>query len=150
MNWVLLSLCLVGTKVEGIFSFNALCWLKLTSYRMDFPFMSAAIQKRSFITNYKHIYIVNDIKSPKSCPKNNFQSGSWCKLGFPNNSLKMTWLNFHTFQYFIIIQKTLKAHRSFSTETINSIKKQGKPQVVYPLFTLQNSQNDLYKPRKLT
>ena len=54
---------------------------------MDFPFLSAAIQKQSFITNYKHIYIGSDMKSPKSCSKNNFQSGS-CKLGFPNSSIE--------------------------------------------------------------
>ena len=52
---------------------------------MDFPFLSAAIQKQSSITNFKRIYIVNDIKSPESSSKNNFQSGS-CNLGFPNNS----------------------------------------------------------------
>ena len=42
----------------------------------------------SFITNYKHIYIVNDINSPKEMFKQkNFQSGS-CKLGLPNNPLE--------------------------------------------------------------
>ena len=33
-------------------------------------------------------------------------------------------------------------------ETINSIKKQGKPQVFFVLFTLQNRQNDLHKSSK--
>ena len=61
--------------------------IKTDQLPMDFPFLSAAIQKQSFITNYKHIHIVNDIKSPKSCSKNNFQSGS-CKLGFPNSSIE--------------------------------------------------------------
>ena len=41
----------------------------LTTYRMDFPFLSVVIQKESFITNYKHIYIVTDVKSPRSCSK---------------------------------------------------------------------------------
>ena len=42
----------------------------------------------SFITNYKHIYIINDINSPKSCSnKKKIQSES-CKLGLPNNSLE--------------------------------------------------------------
>ena len=84
---MLLSLCLGGTRVEGTFSLNGLWRLKLASSGMEFPLLLAAIQKQSFITNYKYICIVNDIKPLKRCPKNNFQSGS-CKLGFTNNSLE--------------------------------------------------------------
>ena len=54
---------------------------------MNITFLTAAIQKQSFITIYKHIYIVDDIKSSKSCSKNNLQSGS-CKLDFPNSPLE--------------------------------------------------------------
>ena len=38
---------------------------------MNFPFLCVAIQKKSFITNYEHIYIVPYVKSPKSCSRNN-------------------------------------------------------------------------------
>ena len=48
---MLLSLCFRRSRVEET----------LTSYRMNFPFLSVAIQRQSFIMNYKHIYIVNDI-----------------------------------------------------------------------------------------
>ena len=55
---------------------------------MNFAFLAFAIQKQSSITNYKHIYIVNAIKSSESCSKNNYQSGS-CKLDFADiSSLK--------------------------------------------------------------
>ena len=52
---------------------------------MNFTFLAVAIQKQSFITSYKHIYIVNAIKSSKSCSTNNLQNRS-CKLDFPNIS----------------------------------------------------------------
>ena len=61
--------------------------IKIDQLPHEFSVSIITIQKQIFITNYKHIYIVNDIKSPKSCSKNNFQSGS-CKLGFPNKSLE--------------------------------------------------------------
>ena len=59
---------------------------------MNFPFLSVAIQKQSFNTDYKDIYIDNGIKLPKSCSKTNLQSGS-CKLGFPNSSLEDDLIN---------------------------------------------------------
>ena len=65
MDLVLLSLCLGRTRVEET----------LTSSPMNYSFLSVAIQKQSFMMNYKHIYILNDIL-PKRCSKNNLQSGS--------------------------------------------------------------------------
>ena len=44
--------------------------------------------------------------------------------------------------------RDFQAHPSLSTETINSIEKQGKPQVVFVLFTLQNTQNNLHNTLK--
>ena len=44
--------------------------------------------------------------------------------------------------------RDFQAHPSLSTETINSIEKQGKPQVVFVLFTLQNTQNNLHNTFK--
>ena len=79
---------------------------------MDFPFLSAAIQKQSFITNYKHIHIVNDIKSPKSCSKNNFQSAS-CKLGFPNSSLEDDLIEFSYISIFYHYSKDFKSEPKF-------------------------------------
>ena len=103
----------------------------LTSYHMNFLILSAAIQKQSLITNYKHIYIVLGVKSPKSCSKYILYSAS-CKLGFP--------IFYHHY-------KDFQAHPSFSTETIHSTKKQGKAQLVV-LFTLQNRRNNLRKTSK--
>ena len=79
---------------------------------MDFLFLSAAIQKQNFITNYKHIHIVNDIKSPKSCSKNNFQSGS-CKLGFPNSSLEDDLIEFSYISIFYHYSKDFKSAPKF-------------------------------------
>ena len=110
--------------------------------------IAVAIQKQSFIMNYKHIYIVNVIKSSKSCSKNNLQSGS-CKLDVPNiSSLDDDLMNFLILFHILSWFKRLWAHPSFSTEAINSIKKQGKRREVFVLFILQNSQNNLSKTSK--
>ena len=90
---MLLFLCLGRTRAEETFNSNVLWWLY-------FAFLAVAIQRKSFITNYKHIYIV--IKPSKSCTKNNLQSGSG-KLDFPNNSsleddlIEFAYLNFKFF-----------------------------------------------------
>ena len=104
----------------------------LTSYHMNFLILSAAIQKQSLITNYKHIYIVLGVKSPKSCSKYIFYSAS-CKLGFP--------IFYHHY-------KDFQAHPSFSTETIHSTKKQGKAQLVV-LLLYKTVETIFAKPRKI-
>ena len=120
----------------------------MTSYRMNFTFLAVAIQKQSFIMNYKHIYIVNAIKSSKSCSKNNLQSGS-CKLDVPDiSSLDDDLMNFLILFRILSLLKRLWAHPSFSPEAINYIKKQGKRREVFVLFILQNSQNNLSKTSK--
>ena len=103
---MLLSLCLGRTRAEETFSLNALWWLKLTSYHIDFLFLSLAIQKQSLIMNYQHIYIVNGIKSPKCVSKINVQSGS-CKLLFPNNSLDDDLIEFSYIPIFYHYSKDL-------------------------------------------
>ena len=75
---------------------------------MDFPFLSPAVQKQSFITNYKYIHIVNDIKSPKSCSKNYFQTGPW-KAGFPNSSLEDNLIEFSYISMFYHYSKDFKS-----------------------------------------
>ena len=104
----------------------------LTSYHMNFLILSAAIQKQSLITNYKHIYIVLGVKSPKSCSKYILYSAS-CKLGFP--------IFYHHY-------KDFQAHPSFSTETIHSTKKQGKAQLVV-LLLYKTVETIFAKPRKI-
>ena len=79
---------------------------------MEFPLLLAAIQKQSFITNYKYICIVNDIKPLKRCPKNNFQSGS-CKLGFTNNSLEDDLIEFAYISIFYHYSKYFKSAPKF-------------------------------------
>ena len=73
---------------------------------MDFLFLSATIQKQSFISNYKHI------KSPKSCSKNNFQNGS-CKLGFPNSLLEDDLIEFSYISIFYHYSKDFKSAPKF-------------------------------------
>ena len=74
------------TRAEETFSSNALRWSNIGQlHRMNFTFLAVAIQKQSFITSYKHIYIVNATKSSKSFSKNNLKNRS-CKLDFPNIS----------------------------------------------------------------
>ena len=85
---------------------------KIDQLPMDFPFLSAAIQKQSFITNYKHIYTVSDIKSPKSCSKNNFQNES-CKLGFPNSSIEDDLIEFSYISIFYHYSKDFKSAPKF-------------------------------------
>ena len=46
---------------------------------------SSCNSKTNFHYELQNIYIVNDIKSSKSCSKNNLQNRS-CKLDFPNIS----------------------------------------------------------------
>ena len=86
--------------------------IKIDQLPMDFPFLSAAIQKQSFITNYKHIYAVNDIKSPKRCSKNNFQNES-CKLGFPNSSIEDDLIEFSYISIFYHYSKDFKSAPKF-------------------------------------
>ena len=52
------------------------------------------------------------------------------------------------FSIFYHHSRDFQAHPSLSMETINSIEKQGKPQVVFVLFTLQNTQNNLHNTLK--
>ena len=65
-----------------------------------------------------------------------------------NCSLEGDLIEFSYISIFYHNLKDFQAHPSFSTEIINSIKKQGKPQVFFVLFTLQNRQNDLHKSSK--
>ena len=147
---MLLFLCLAKTRAEETFSSHALWWLNISQlHRMNLTFLAVAIQKQSLILIYKHIYIVNAIKLSKSCWKNNLQNRS-CKLDFPNiSSLDDDLIEF-SYSLFNILSsfKRLYVLPSFSTETINSIKKQGKRREVFVLFTLQNSQKDLRKTLK--
>ena len=75
---------------------------------MSFVFLVVAIQKQSFFTICKHIYIVNAIKSSEKCSKNNLQSGS-SKLDFPNISslkddlIEFSHLHFNIFKYYLIL-----------------------------------------------
>ena len=78
---------------------------------MNFAFLSVTIQKQSLVTNYKHIFIVNDIKSPR-CSKNNLQSGS-CKRGFPDSSLADDLIKFSYISIFYHYPKDFKYNQVF-------------------------------------
>ena len=139
---MLLSLFLGRTRIEETFILNALWWLNIDLLPYEFSVSISCNSKTKFhyeLQTY-NTNIVNDIKSRKNCSKNNLHS-ALCKPGFPNSSLEDDLIEFsyifHTF-----------SHPRFSTDAINSIKKQGKPRVIFILYTLQNSQNDLCKTSK--
>ena len=87
------------------------------------------------LQTYIHSYwykVTKKLFKKKKCNVNHQGSSTSlksCKLGFSNSSLENDLIKFSYTSIFYHHSKDFQAHPNFSTETINSIMKQGKPWV---------------------
>ena len=132
-----LSLSLGRTRVEK----------RLTSSRMNFPFLSVSIQNQIFMMNYKHIYMVNDTAAI-TLFKNNLQSRS-CKLHFPNSLLQDDLIDISYISIFYHYSKDFKHTQVFQRRPEILLKSKENHEWVLFYFLYKRVKRIFAKPRKI-